>query len=133
MGNNQVNHDVRTSVSTQDITAGDFQATIADNEIVMMDFWADWCGPCKAFAPTFKASSEKHPDVAHVKIDTDAEQALAQALEIQGIPTIMGFKKGVLVFRQSGALPAKALEDIIGQIKELDVDAALAEQQAKGQ
>lgn len=117
-------------MSTKDITAGDFQSTIADNEIVMIDFWADWCGPCKSFAPTFKASSEKHPDVVHAKVDTDAEQDLAREAEIQGIPTIMGFKKGVLVFRQSGALPPKALEDIIVQIKELDVEAALAAQQA---
>lgn len=117
-------------MSTQDITAAEFSATIADNEIVLVDFWADWCGPCKAFAPTFRASSEKHPDVVHAKVDTDAEQALAREAEIQGIPTIMGFKKGVLVYRQSGALPPKALEDIIVQLKELDVEAALAAQKA---
>ena len=122
-----------TNVSTKDITAGEFQATIADNEMVLIDFWADWCGPCKSFAPTFKASSEKHPDVVHVKVDTEAEQGLASALNIQSIPTIMGFKKGRLVFSQPGALPARVLDDIIGQIKDLDIDAALAEQAAKDQ
>lgn len=128
MGNNTSTDDVGTTVSTQDITTEQFNGTITDNEIVLVDFWADWCGPCRAFAPTYAASSDKHPDVVHAKVDTEAEQGLAAAAEIQAIPTLMAFKKGHMVFRHSGMLPAKDLEEVIGQIKALDVDAALAEQ-----
>jgi thioredoxin reductase (NADPH) len=120
--------DVGRDVSTQDITAEQFNDTINDNELVLVDFWAEWCGPCKAFAPTFKASSDKHPDVVHAKVDTEAEQALAAAAQIQAIPTLMGFKKGHMVFRHSGMLPAAQLDGIITQMKDLDVEAALAEQ-----
>ena len=128
MGNNTSTDDVGTTVSTQDITTEQFNGTITDNEIVLVDFWAEWCGPCRAFAPTYAASSDKHPDVVHAKVDTEAEQGLAAAAEIQAIPTLMAFKKGHMVFRHSGMLPAKDLEEVIGQIKALDVDAALAEQ-----
>ena len=93
-------------VTTQDITAEKFNDTINDNEIVLVDFWASWCGPCRAFAPTFAASSEKHPDVVHAKVDTEAEQELAAAAEIRAIPTLMAFKKGKLVFNQAGRAAA---------------------------
>jgi thioredoxin reductase (NADPH) len=119
-------------VATRDITAEEFNDTINDNDIVLVDFWATWCGPCRAFAPTFKASSEKHPDVVFAKVDTEAEQALAAAAQIRSIPTLMAFKKGKLVFNQAGALPPQALEQLVQQVKEFDIDAALKDQAAQG-
>ncbi|CAA0091901.1 Putative thioredoxin 2 [Mycolicibacterium vanbaalenii] len=115
-------------MATQDLTAEQFNETINGNEIVLVDFWASWCGPCKQFAPTFSASSDKHPDVVYAKVDTEAEQQLAAAADIRSIPTLMAFKKGKLVFNQAGALPPAALEDLVQKVKEFDVDAAMAAQ-----
>ena len=115
-------------MATQDITAEQFNDLINDNEIVLVDFWASWCGPCRQFAPTFEASSEKHPNIVYGKVDTEAEHALAAAAEIRSIPTLMAFKKGKLVFNQAGALPPDALEQLVEQVKAFDIDAAIAAQ-----
>lgn len=114
-------------MATRNITSGTFNETINGNEIVLVDFWASWCGPCRQFAPTFEASSEKHPGIVFGKIDTEAEQELAGAAGIRSIPTLMIFKKGQLVFNQAGALPPAALEELVAKVEELDIDAALAE------
>ena len=114
-------------MATRDLTADDFNDTIAENDIVLVDFWASWCGPCRAFAPTFTKSSEQHPDIVFGKVDTEAHEGLAAAAEIRAIPTLMAFKKGQLVFNQAGALPPAALEDLITQIRGFDIDAAIAE------
>jgi thioredoxin reductase (NADPH) len=113
---------------TQDLTAEQFNDTVSGNDIVLVDFWASWCGPCRAFAPTYQSSAEKHPDVVHAKVDTEAEEQLAAAAEIRSIPTLMAFKKGYLVFNQAGALPPPALEELVQKVKDFDIDAAVAEQ-----
>lgn len=120
-------------MASVELTTENFDSTIIGNDIVVVDFWADWCGPCKMFAPTFEAVSEKNPDIVFGKVDTEAEQSLAAAAGIQSIPTLMIFRDSILLFSQPGALPLAALEDLVAQVKGLDmteVHAEIAKQHA---
>lgn len=109
-------------MATLELTAENFETTVTDEGITFVDWWADWCMPCKAFAPVFEKASEKHADVRFGKVDTEDQQGLAAAAEISAIPTLMAFRDGILVFRQSGALPPKALEEVVEAVRALDMD-----------
>jgi thioredoxin len=114
-------------MATIDVHATDFPSTLEDNEMVLVDFWASWCGPCRMFAPIFEKASEAHPGIVFAKVDTEAEQQLAAAARITSIPTLMAFKSGQLVFAHSGALPALALEQLIEELERLDLHAVSTE------
>ncbi|MFN6542286.1 thioredoxin [Mycolicibacterium nivoides] len=121
-------------MTTRNIGYADFESTIRDNDIVLVDFWASWCGPCRAFAPIFERSATNHPEIVHAKVDTEQQRELAALMEIRSIPTIAAFREGVLVFSQPGVLPPAALEDLISQVAALDMDqvrATIAARKAK--
>lgn len=109
-------------MSTVTLTAETFEQTVADNGTVIVDFWADWCGPCKSFAPVYDEASEKYTDVVFAKVDTEDQQELSRALDVRAMPTIMIFRDGIQIFAQPGAMPGHALDDLINQATALDMD-----------
>lgn len=109
-------------MATIALNGSNFDDTVAGNDIVLVDWWASWCGPCRMFGPVFEAASEQHPDIVFAKVDTEAERDLAGAAGIMSIPTLMAFREGVLVFSQPGALPAAVLDELIGKVRDLDME-----------
>lgn len=114
-------------MATVEITQKNLEETITGNPIVLLDFWAEWCGPCRQFGPVFEKASEENPDIVFGKVDTEAQQELAAGAQITSIPTLMAFRDGIAIFREAGALPAPALKDLIAQIRGLDMDRVRAD------
>lgn len=123
-------------MSTVDLTLADFESTVTKPGIVLVDYWAEWCGPCRMFGPIFEEASDEHEDIVFAKVDTEAEQQIAGGMGISSIPTLMAFKDGIIVFAQAGALPKPSLDDLIKQVRELDMDmvrAEIAQREAEGE
>lgn len=114
-------------MATRDLNKDNFEQTVLENNLVILDFWAPWCGPCKGFAPVYEEISEKYPDVVFAKVNTEEEQDLAGYFQIRSIPTLMVFREKIIIFSQSGAVPAAALEEIVTKARELDMDQVRAE------
>ncbi|WP_437940575.1 thioredoxin [Sorangium sp. So ce341] len=121
-------------MSTQELSAANFEQTVESNDIVLIDWWAPWCGPCRVFGPVFEKASEKHTDIVFGKINTDEQQELAQAFNIRSIPTLFIFREKVLLFAEAGSLPASALDQVIEKVRSLDMDEVRAKiaEEAKG-